>query len=59
MRYLLLVLYSTVWKFLNFSIIKILREINFGDSRCAKYAILTHLLTLNLDLYEFLELFEG
>ena len=59
MRYLLLVLYSTVWKFLNFSIIKILREINFGDSRCAKHAILTHLLTLNLDLYEFLELFEG
>ena len=31
----------TVWKFKNFSIIQILREITFGDSRSAKSAILT------------------
>ena len=33
----------TVWKFCDFSIAQILREINFGDSRSAKYAISTHL----------------
>ena len=44
----------TVLKFHNFSITQILREINFGDSRSAKSAILTHLETLNFDLYEFL-----
>ena len=33
----------TVWKFHNFSIIQILREINFGDFRSAKLDILTHL----------------
>ena len=32
----------TVWKFHNFSIRQILREINFWDSRSAKSAILTH-----------------
>ena len=30
---------STVWKFHNFSITQILREINFGDSRSAKSAV--------------------
>ena len=32
-----------MWKFANFSITQILREINFGDSRSAKAALLTHL----------------
>ena len=31
--------YYTVWKFDDFSITQILREINFWDSRSAKYAI--------------------
>ena len=31
----------TVWKFHYFSVIQILREINFGDPRSAKSAILT------------------
>ena len=31
---------DTVWKFHDFSITQILREINFRDSRCAKSAIL-------------------
>ena len=35
--------WDTVWKFKNFSIAHILREIYFGDSRSAKFAILTHL----------------
>ena len=43
----------TVWKFHDFSIItQILREINFGDSRSAKCAILTLLKSLNFNLYE-------
>ena len=45
---------STVWKFHSFSIAQILREINFGDSKSAKSAILTHLEALNCDAYEFL-----
>ena len=36
------------------SLDKILREINFGDSRSAKSAILTHLEALNFDFCEFL-----
>ena len=43
---------QTVCKFRNFSITQILREINLGDSRSAKSAILTHLESLNFDLYE-------
>ena len=35
---------DTVWKFHDFSITQILREINFWDSTGAKSAILTHLL---------------
>ena len=35
-------------------IFQILREINFGDSRSAKYAILTNLEALNFDFYEIL-----
>ena len=44
----------TVWKFLNFPITQILRQIKVGDSRIAKSAILTHLEALNFDFYEFL-----
>ena len=44
--------FSTVWKFHDFSIIKILREINFEDSRSAQLAILPHLEALNFDFYE-------
>ena len=43
-----------MWKFHEFSIIQILREINFGDSRSTKAAILTHLEALNFASYEFL-----
>ena len=44
----------TVWNFHDFTISQILREIIFGDYRSAKSAILTHLETLNFDIYEFL-----
>ena len=44
-----------MWKFHDFSITQILREINLGDSRSAKSAISTHLDALNFDLYEFLQ----
>ena len=37
-----------------FPITQILREINLGDSRGAKFAILTHLEALIWDFYEFL-----
>ena len=43
-----------MWKFHDFSITQILREINFGDSRSAKSAILTHLEALKFDFLEFL-----
>ena len=46
----------TVWKLQNFSVTHILREINFGDSKSAKSAILSQLEALNFDFYE---LFEG
>ena len=42
----------TVWKFHNFSITQILREI-FGDFRNARSAILAHLEALNFDFYDF------
>ena len=38
-------------KFQNFSITQILREINFGDSKSAKSAILTHLEALNFNFW--------
>ena len=44
----------TVWKFLNFSIMRILREIKIGNSRSAKFAILTHSELLNFDYDDFL-----
>ena len=45
---------TTVWKFHDFAITQILREINFGDSKSAKTAILAHLKQRNFDFYEFL-----
>ena len=48
----------TVWKFHNFSITQILREITFRASRSAKYAILTQLEAVNFDFYEFLHFLE-
>ena len=44
----------TVWKFYDFSITQTLREINFGESKRAKSAILTHLEDLNFDFGEIL-----
>ena len=44
----------TVWKFQEF-----LREINFGDSRGAKSAILTISDDQTCDFYEVLHFFEG
>ena len=41
----------TVWKFHDFSINQILREINFSDSKSEKSAVLTHLKALNFDFY--------
>ena len=43
-----------MWKFQNISATKILREMNFTDSRSAKIAILTSLETMNFDFHEFL-----
>ena len=43
----------TVWKFQDFSITQILREIKYGDSKNAKSAILAHLEALNFDFYEY------
>ena len=45
---------STMWKFHDFSITQILREISFANSKSAKHAILTHLEALNFDFYEFM-----
>ena len=42
-------------KFLDFSISQILREINLGDSRSAKSAILTHLEAMNFEFLHFLK----
>ena len=43
-----------MWKFHEFSITQILREINFGEFRHAKSAISTRLEALNFDFHEFL-----
>ena len=48
-----------MWKFHNFSINQILREINFGDCRSTKYAISTHLEVLNLAFLWNFALLEG
>ena len=44
---------DTVWKFHDFSITQILREINFRDSKSAKSAIFTHFEALNFDSWIF------
>ena len=49
----------TVWKFHDFSITQILREINFGEFRSAKSAIWTDLEALNFDFYAFLHILEA
>ena len=41
-----------VWNFQEFSIIQILREINFSDSKQTESAILTHLEVLNCNFYD-------
>ena len=46
-----------MWKFHDFSIIQILREIKIGDSRNAKSAIFTHLEPLSFDFFFFLYAF--
>ena len=43
-----------MWKFHEFSITQILREINCRDFKSVKLAILTHLEALNFDFYGFL-----
>ena len=40
-----------MWKFYDFSITRILREINFRNSKSAKSAILTHLEALNFAFF--------
>ncbi len=42
-----------VWKSKDFSITKILREINFDDSECAKFAVLAILEALDFEFYGF------
>ena len=44
-----------MWKFQDFSITQILREINFWDSQSAKSAILTHLEAPDFDFFGFLQ----
>ena len=43
-----------VWKFPDFSVTQILREMNFWGCRSAKNAISTHLEDLNFDFHEIL-----
>ena len=42
----------TVWKFHNFSITQILREINFEESRSVNWPFGTHLEAQNSNFYE-------
>ena len=49
----------TVWKFRDFSITQILSEINFGDFRCAKSAILMNLMAPNFDFLSIFALFNS
>ena len=50
---------STMWKFHDFSITQILREINFGDSKNAICPILTHLVAFNFDSHDFLHFWKA
>ena len=49
----------TVWKFENFSVTQILREVKVGESRVAKFAILTHSEGLNFHFVMNSALLEG
>ena len=44
-----------MWKFQDFSITQILREINFWDSQSAKSTIFTHLEAPDFDFFGFLQ----
>ena len=46
----------TVWKFQDFTITQILREINFWNSRSTKSAIFTQSEALNFEFYECLHI---
>ena len=48
-----------MWEFHDFHIPQILSEINYGNSRSVKSAILTHLEAMNFDFYEFLHIFKA
>ena len=48
-----------MWKFHDFSITQILREINFRDYLTAKSANSTHLEALNFDFHEFFHFLEA
>ena len=50
---------GTMWKFQDFSVTQILREINFRECKSAKFAISTNLESLNFDFYEFLQLLKA
>ena len=47
---------NTVWKFHDFPITQILREINFEDSGSVNSSILPHLEAKNFEFYEFLHI---
>ena len=49
----------TVWKFHDFSITQILRDINFWILEFQKFAIFTHSEALNFDFHEFLHLLKA
>ena len=51
--------FVAVWKFHDFAITKILREIDVWDSKSAKSAILTHFEPLKFDFYKFLHFFKA
>ena len=46
-------MHNTVWKFRNFTVTTILREIKVGWSKVKKSTILTCLDALNFDFYDF------
>ena len=50
---------NIAWTFQEFSVIQILREINFGDSRSAKSIILMHFEAPNCAFYEFLHILKA
>ena len=58
-RHKITFLNHTEWKFHDFSIIQIFREINFNEFEGPKSVILTHLEALNFDSYEFLHFLKG